>query len=247
MDYDIDASGFVLTRSARVSSVMLVSLTLAQLTVTNFTCHTAPKLAMTHNVDCTALVMHDVGICCVAFRPHNKRSKFKFDVIGDYIGVSGLSVTDATCGDDIDAGGPSVTDVTSRHGYTKFELFQLDEIGGIATTCHYASDVWTLGWTVRCFSHDARKLIDLYQMGGDTEKHVIGLLHWFSVTFQHDGIVSQQMVSKLFASDDDICVSGTAPTMIEYGGEATLVLYTIPSDEKVAAYLCMETSDETSR
>ena len=164
-----------------------------------------------------------------------------------YIGIIGLSVTDGTCGDGIDSYGHSVTDATSRHGHTKFELFQLGETGGIATTCRYAGDVWTLVWTVRYFSHDARKRINLYQRGGDTEKHVIGLLHWFFVTFQHDGIVSQQMVSQLFASDDDTCVSGTAPTMIEYGGEATLALCTITSDEKVAAYLCMETSDETSR
>ena len=202
VNYDINASGFVLTRSARVSSVMLVSLTLAQLTVTNFAYLTyryaAPKLAMTHYTYCAVLVVHDVGICCVV----------------------------------------------SRHDDTTFTVFPFDKIGNIATTSRYVVNVWTLVWTVRCFAKH-RKLIDLYQMGGDTEHHVSGLLHWFSVTFQHDDIVSQQMVSQLFASEDDTRVSGTASAMIEYGGEATLDLCSMPSDEKVAAYLCVDTSDET--
>ena len=42
-------------------------------------------------------------------------------------------------------------------------------------------------------------------MGGDTEKHDSGLLRWFSDTQEHDGDVSQQMVSQLYASEDEAC------------------------------------------
>ena len=81
-------------------------------------------------------------------------------------------------------------------------------------------------------------------MGGDTEKHDSGLLRWFSDTHKHDGDVSQQMVSQLYASEDEACEFGATFTMIEYDDETTLDICSMLFDERVSFNLCVESSDE---